>query len=115
AENMDLVKDVVISQFMGGLFSVLLDRLVGPEMKDFLTGRDSTASLIEKLKDQMLTIGAVLHDAEKKLHDNPFVNKWLQNLKDAIFDAGVLVDEIHTKALQHKVMESEAQNSMLKI
>ncbi|GAB4839560.1 hypothetical protein Ancab_029084 [Ancistrocladus abbreviatus] len=100
------MENYVSSPFMGGLFNMLLDRLVSPEMKDFLTGRDSSASLIEKLNDQMLTIGAVLHDAEKKRHDNPFVNKWLQKLKDAIFDAEDLIDEIHTKALQQKV-ESE--------
>ncbi|GAB4839565.1 hypothetical protein Ancab_029089, partial [Ancistrocladus abbreviatus] len=103
----------VFSLFMGGLFNMLLDRLVSPQMEDFLTGRDSTASLIEKLNDQMLTIGAVLHNAQKKRHDNPFVNKWFQKLKDAVFDAEDLIDEIHTKALQQKVMESEAQNKNL--
>ncbi|GAB4839570.1 hypothetical protein Ancab_029093 [Ancistrocladus abbreviatus] len=97
----------VVSPFMGGLFNVLLDRLVNPEMKHFLIGRDSTALLIDKLKLQMLAIRAVLYDAEKKRHDNPFVNEWLQMLKDAIFDAEDLIDEIHTKALQQKVTESE--------
>ncbi|GAB4839574.1 hypothetical protein Ancab_029097 [Ancistrocladus abbreviatus] len=101
------MENYVFSPFMGGLFNVLLDRLVSPEMKDSLIGRDSTALLIDKLKLQMLAIRAVLYDAEKKRHDNPFVNKWLQMLKDAIFDAEDLIDEIHTKALQQRVMQSE--------
>ncbi|GAB4839583.1 hypothetical protein Ancab_029106 [Ancistrocladus abbreviatus] len=101
------MENYVFSPFMGGLFNVLLDRLVSPEMKDFLIGRDSTALLIDKLKLQMLAIRAVLYDAETKRHDNPFVNEWLQMLKDAIFDAEDLIDEIHTKALQQKVMDSE--------
>ncbi|GAB4839568.1 hypothetical protein Ancab_039889 [Ancistrocladus abbreviatus] len=104
------MESYVVSPFMGGLFNVLLDRLFSPEMKHFLIGRDSTALLIDKLQLQMLAIGAVLYEAEKKRHDNPSANKWLQMLKDAIFDAEDLIDEIHTKALQQKV-ESEAQSS----
>ncbi|GAB4839576.1 hypothetical protein Ancab_029099 [Ancistrocladus abbreviatus] len=52
------MENYVVSPFMGGLFNVLMDRLVSPEMKDFLIGRDPTALLIDKLKLQMLAIRA---------------------------------------------------------
>ena len=52
---------------------------------------------ITKLKETVFTISAVLLDAEAKQH-NSEVKLWLQRLKDAMFDADDLLDEISTEA-----------------
>ena len=53
---------------------------------------------INKLKETVSTISAVLLDAEAKKHNNE-VKLWLQRLMDAMFDADDLLDEISTEAL----------------
>ena len=58
---------------------------------------------IKKLKETVFTISAVLLDAEAKQHNNE-VKLWLQRLKDAMFDADDLLDEISTEALRREVM-----------
>ncbi|KAF3968309.1 hypothetical protein CMV_007780 [Castanea mollissima] len=59
---------------------------------------------IKKLKETVSTIKAVLLDAEAKKHNSEAIKLWLQRLKDAMFDADDLVDEISTEALRRQVM-----------
>uniref|UniRef100_A0A7N2LBQ2 CC-NBS-LRR protein n=1 Tax=Quercus lobata TaxID=97700 RepID=A0A7N2LBQ2_QUELO len=59
---------------------------------------------INKLKETVSTIKAVLMDAEAKQHNSEAIKVWLQRLKDAMFDADDLLDEISTEALQREVM-----------
>ncbi|TQD81259.1 hypothetical protein C1H46_033191 [Malus baccata] len=58
---------------------------------------------MEKLKLTLLTLHAVLNDAEEKQIVNPAVGSWLDELKHAVFDAEDLLDEIDAKALCSKV------------
>ena len=51
----------------------------------------------------MVTWWAVLLDAEAKQHNNE-VKVWLKRLKDAMFDADDLLDDISTEALRREVM-----------
>uniref|UniRef100_A0A2N9ED44 Disease resistance N-terminal domain-containing protein n=1 Tax=Fagus sylvatica TaxID=28930 RepID=A0A2N9ED44_FAGSY len=57
---------------------------------------------IGKLRETVSTIKAVLLDAEKKEHSNQ-VKEWLKRLRDAIYDADDLLDDISTEALQQEV------------
>ncbi|XP_050281935.1 putative disease resistance protein RGA3 [Quercus robur] len=59
---------------------------------------------INKLKETVSTIKAVLMGAEAKQHNSEAIKVWLQRLKDAMFDADDLLDEISTEALQREVM-----------
>uniref|UniRef100_A0A2N9EI29 Rx N-terminal domain-containing protein n=1 Tax=Fagus sylvatica TaxID=28930 RepID=A0A2N9EI29_FAGSY len=58
---------------------------------------------IRKFTETVSTIRAVLLDAEAKQHNNE-VKVWLERLKDAMFDADDLLDDISTEALRREVM-----------
>nr|XP_023876147.1 putative disease resistance protein RGA3 [Quercus suber] len=69
---------------------------------------------IKKLKETVSTISAVLLDAEAKKHNNE-VKLWLQRLKDAMFDADDLLDEISTEALRREVMTRDKNAKEVRI
>ncbi|RVW24197.1 putative disease resistance RPP13-like protein 1 [Vitis vinifera] len=53
----------------------------------------------------------VLNDAEVKQFTDPYVKKWLVLLKEAVYDAEDILDEIATEALRHKMEAAESQTS----
>ncbi|KAK4591723.1 hypothetical protein RGQ29_016240 [Quercus rubra] len=69
---------------------------------------------IKKLKETVSTISVVLLDAEAKKHNNE-VKLWLQRLKDAMFDADDLLDEISTEALRREVMTRDKKAKEVRI
>ncbi|KAG5541837.1 hypothetical protein RHGRI_021620 [Rhododendron griersonianum] len=89
--------------FLGGAFNVLLDRLSSPELIKFFRGRKLDESLLKKLKLTLLELNKVLNDAEEKQITDRAVKAWLDELKDAVYHAEDLVDEIGTEALRSKV------------
>ncbi|KAM5554842.1 putative disease resistance RPP13-like protein 1 [Rosa sericea] len=54
----------------------------------------------------------VLDDAEEKQIRNPNVREWLDELKDALYVAGDLLDEINTEALRGQVHNLSSTNSL---
>ena len=50
----------------------------------------------------------MLNDAEVKQFTNPYVKKWLVLLKEAVYDAEDILDEIATEALRHKMEAAES-------
>ncbi|KAG5539131.1 hypothetical protein RHGRI_019625 [Rhododendron griersonianum] len=92
---------------LGAAFSVLLDRLTSPELIKFFRGQKHDERLLKKLKLKLLGLNKVLNDAEDKQITHRAVKEWLDELKDAVYHAEDLVDEIATEALRCKV---EAEN-----
>ncbi|KAG7947862.1 hypothetical protein I3843_14G115900 [Carya illinoinensis] len=88
----------LLSAFLQPLF----DKIASAEFVDFLRGRKPSAELLYGLKNVLLSVGAVLEDAEDKQVTNSSVKTWLDELKDAVYDADDVLDQIATKALQSK-------------
>ncbi|KAJ1427896.1 P-loop containing nucleoside triphosphate hydrolase [Sesbania bispinosa] len=88
---------------------VLVDRIASTDLKNFFCRKGHDLSILNKLKMTLLTLRAVLNDAEEKHITNPAVHEWLFDLKDALFDADNLLDEINTRALARKI-EAESQS-----
>ena len=82
---------------------VLLDKIISREFLDFFQSRKLDVSLLGKLKMTLLSLQAVLNDAEEKQITNSAIKEWLDELTQAVFDADHLLDEINTEALRCKV------------
>ncbi|XP_065635041.1 disease resistance protein RGA2 [Quercus suber] len=70
---------------------------------------------INKLKERVSIISAVILDAEAKQHDSAEIKLWLQRLKDAMCDADDLLDEISTEALRREVMTRDKKAKEVRI
>ncbi|KAK9041382.1 hypothetical protein V6N11_016485 [Hibiscus sabdariffa] len=66
---------------------------------------------LNDLKRTVIRIQAVLLDAEEKSVISNLVKVWLQELKDALYDAEDLLDDVHTEALRKDLMSG---NKLLK-
>ncbi|XP_042959475.1 putative disease resistance RPP13-like protein 1 [Carya illinoinensis] len=100
--------------FLSASLSVLFDRMASPEVADFLQGRKQTEKLSRKLKIAMRYVNAVLADAEEKQLTDPSVKDWVDDLKDVLFDAEDILDEIATEALQRK-LDAESSTTAEKV
>ncbi|KAL4352870.1 hypothetical protein GQ457_06G003780 [Hibiscus cannabinus] len=93
---------------------VMLDRIVSSDVSNFIKGKKKLeAALLNKLKPTLMSVRAVLDDAETKMITNSNVRNWIFELKDAVYDAEDLLDEIATEALGRK-LESQDQTATVK-
>lgn len=81
------------------------------KIMDYFRGRKLNENLLNKLNITLLSINAVVDDAELKQNTSSNVNEWLDAVKDAVLDAEDLLDEIHTQVSQCKLREAESQTS----
>lgn len=94
--------------FLSASLEVLLERIISHEFQYFSRNKELDTSLIKKLKITLLSLQAVMNDAEEKQITNPAVKQWLDELRDALYDADDLLDEINTESLRCK-LEAESQ------
>ncbi|XP_065631803.1 putative disease resistance protein At3g14460 [Quercus suber] len=81
---------------------LLLD-LASQEVVKFIRGRKVSDTLLTKLKTSCLTLSKVLNDAEEREITDTNVKDWVDELKDAVYHAEDLLDEIATEALRCQV------------
>ena len=74
----------------------------------FFRGQDFDQTLFHKLKTALLTVNAVVIHAEENQITNQAVKGWINELKDATYNADDLLDEIATIALRRE-LEAEAK------
>ncbi|KAJ7009739.1 disease resistance RPP13-like protein 1 [Populus alba x Populus x berolinensis] len=91
-----LVGGPILSAFL----QVLFDRMASREVLDFFKERNLNERLLKKLKIMMISVNGVLDDAEEKQVTKPAVKEWLDELKDAVYEADDLLDEIAYEALR---------------
>ncbi|KAL6293115.1 hypothetical protein ACE6H2_001257 [Prunus campanulata] len=97
-----LVGGALLSSFL----NVLFDRMATRQFLDFVTGsgkKNNNELQMRKLKMKLLTANRFVDDAEEKQMTCPTVRKWLDDLKDAVYMVGDLLDEINTEALRRKI------------
>ncbi|KAL4353864.1 hypothetical protein GQ457_06G003310 [Hibiscus cannabinus] len=97
--------------FLCASIEVLLDRIVSSDVSYFIRGNKKLeAVLLNKLEPTLMSVKALLDDAETKQITNSNVRSWIDKLRDAVYDAEDLLDEIATEALRRK-LESQDQTS----
>lgn len=106
--------EIVAGAFAEALLEEVFEKMLSKEVLDFIQGRKLTEGLLKKLKITLLSVNAVLDDAEEKQISNQDVKQWLEELKEAVYDAEDLLNEIKTEALRCKV-EAESGSSTSKV
>ncbi|XP_062173763.1 putative disease resistance RPP13-like protein 1 [Alnus glutinosa] len=109
-----MAEALVGGAFLSAFLKVLFDRRASRKFIDFFRGRKVTDGLLEKLETMLRSVNAVLEDAKEKQVTKPDVNKWLDDLKDAVYHADDILDEIATKALRLEV-DAEFQTAASKV
>jgi Leucine-rich repeat (LRR) protein len=102
--------DAVLSAFLQALF----DGMASPEFVDFFRQRKLNEGVLEKLKIALLSVHKLREDAEDKQLTDRSVGEWLSKLKDVVYDAEDVLDEIATEALQRK-LDAEFQTTASKV
>ncbi|KAJ7982305.1 Disease resistance protein [Quillaja saponaria] len=102
--------ELVLSSFL----QVAFDRLASPEVVNFFRSGKLKDDLLRKLKIKLLSINAVINDAEKKQMTDPNVKAWLVEVKDAVYESEDILDEIETEASKTK-SEAEFKSTTSKV
>ncbi|RYR27791.1 hypothetical protein Ahy_B01g051850 [Arachis hypogaea] len=87
---------------LSSIFNVVFDRMSSPEVANWIKGKKLTQKLLERLKTTLYSVQAFLIDAEQKQIKERAVKDWLGSLKDAMYVADDLLDEVFTKAATQK-------------
>ncbi|XP_062174614.1 putative disease resistance RPP13-like protein 1 [Alnus glutinosa] len=86
--------------FLSPLLQVFYEKMASSDFVGFFRQQKLSDGLLKKLKTTFLTLNAVFEDAEElQVTKKPAVKEWLDELKDAIYDAEDVLDEIATEAL----------------
>ncbi|KAK7327803.1 hypothetical protein VNO77_21894 [Canavalia gladiata] len=93
---------VVGQAFLSAFLDAVFDRLASPEVANFIRGKKLNQDLLQRLKNTLYAVEAVLNDAELKQIKNSAVNRWLDDLKDAVYEADDLLDDVSTQAATPK-------------
>ncbi|XP_075644460.1 putative disease resistance RPP13-like protein 1 [Castanea sativa] len=104
---------MILETLLGAFLQVLFDRLATRQILDFFRDSDFDRTLFDKLKTVLLTVSAVLTDAEEKQITNLAVKGWLNELRDAVYHADDLLDEINTITLQAESEEAKIHRKQL--
>ncbi|XP_068330969.1 putative disease resistance RPP13-like protein 1 [Pyrus communis] len=81
----------------------LCKRIDSREIRDIFGPKKLDKSLLKKFKLTLLTLDAVLDDAHQKEFEIPSVGNWLDELREAVCDAGVLLDDIDAEVFGLKM------------
>ncbi|GAU13877.1 hypothetical protein TSUD_262040 [Trifolium subterraneum] len=75
-----------------------LDRISVQEFKGFFKGKNRIDDqVLQDFKKHLLSVSTVLSDAEKKQFVDPYVKEWVDKLKNTVYEADDLLDDIVTK------------------
>ncbi|XP_045825239.1 putative disease resistance RPP13-like protein 1 [Trifolium pratense] len=96
--------------FLSASVQTLMDKLASKDFQDYFNNKNLNISLLRQLETTLLAFQAVLDDAEHKQINNLAVKQWLDELKDAIFDAEDLLNQISYDSLRCKMENIQAEN-----
>ncbi|KAL2979539.1 hypothetical protein AAZX31_13G177800 [Glycine max] len=103
----ELIAGALLSSFL----QVAFEKLASPQVPDFFHGKKLDETLLRKLKIKLQSIDALADDAERKQFADPRVRNWLLEVKDMVFDAEDLLDEIQYEFSKWELeAESESES-----
>ncbi|XP_060967432.1 putative disease resistance RPP13-like protein 1 isoform X2 [Cannabis sativa] len=106
--------ELVARPLLSALLNPLVNKLTS-EVKEFFKGKDAILKLVKELKTLLSSADLLLTDAEEKLIKDPRVRKWLDDLKDVIYDADDLVYKIDNEAQRNKMKGSFTSKALMRL
>ncbi|XP_028785120.1 putative disease resistance RPP13-like protein 1 [Neltuma alba] len=100
--------------FLFAALQVAFQRLASSDITHYFRSRNLKDSVLKKLHITLISVNQVLDDAEARQYTSPNVNKWLHELKHAVYVADDLLDEIATEGTRLKI-ETENQSATRKV
>ena len=88
--------------FLNSSLGALFDMLISPVFVNLIQRKKLNRKLVDRLAATLKATQAVINDAERRQIKDAAVNDWLDSLKDAVYDADDLLDEVSTKAATQK-------------
>ena len=99
---------------LSALFGMVIERLADPLLSGLFQNKSFDQTLLDKLKTVLVKVDVVLSDAEEKQITNLKVRKWVNELKDTIYHADDLLDEIITiRQLEDEDKKNQVRKSPL--
>ena len=102
--------EIFAGGFVSASLQVIFDRLASSEIWNVIGGQKASDELLLDLGMKLLVVDAVLDHAEVKQFTHEGVKKWLVKVKNAVYDAEDLLDEISTEALRCKMEAADSQS-----
>ncbi|KAL5078103.1 hypothetical protein RYX36_017087 [Vicia faba] len=94
--------------FLSATVQTLVEKLASTEFLEYIRNTKLDVFLLRKLQTTLLTLQAVLDDAEERQINNLAVKKWLDDLKDVVLDAEDLVNQISYDSLRCNMENTQA-------
>ncbi|XP_059435273.1 putative disease resistance RPP13-like protein 1 [Corylus avellana] len=88
--------------FLSPFLQVCFERMASRKFVNLFWERELNEGLLMRLQMTLLSVNSVVADAEDKQFTNPAVKVWLDELKEAVYDAEDILDEIATEDLVRK-------------
>lgn len=114
-ETKRMALEVVGGAFLSALFQEVFRKMASREVMDYIRGKKQTKRLLDKLKSTLRSVNVVLDDAEEKQIVNSDVKEWLDELKDAVYDAEELLSDIKTEVQKRKLEADQSGSSIGKV
>ncbi|GMN30502.1 hypothetical protein TIFTF001_046428 [Ficus carica] len=104
--------ELVAGALLSSLFQTLFDKLASRELRSFFRGLKVNQELLRKLKIMLLSANQLLDDVEEKQLASSNVREWLFELKNTIYEAIDVLDEINYRALRYEQKRSKPSSKM---
>ena len=108
-----MAAEVVGGAFLSAFLQVLFDRLASPGASDFVRNLGLSDELRYTLQDKLVIVHKVINDAEVKQIWKPDTERWLDRVKDTVYGAEDLLDEIATEVLRSQIEGPGSSNWLL--
>ncbi|XP_058765301.1 putative disease resistance RPP13-like protein 1 [Vicia villosa] len=95
------------SAFLTATVQTLVEKLASKEFRDYIKNTKLNVSFLKQLRLTLLTLQPLLDAAEEKQINTPSVKDWLDGLKDAVYDAEDLLNQISYDSLRCKMENTQ--------
>ncbi|XP_028782577.1 putative disease resistance RPP13-like protein 1 [Neltuma alba] len=102
--------ELVAGAFLSSFLQVAFERLASHDFLDYFRGRKLDHDLLTKLRVILISVDKIVEDAEERQYRDHRVKQWLEELKDEVFKAQDLLDDIATEASRQK-LDAESQST----